>query len=58
MLDSLVTRALEQYDIRFELPYFQLLVLVIVAVVAGIIAAVFPARRAARLDPLKALQYE
>ena len=58
LLAALVTRALEQYDIRFELPYFQLLVLVIVAVVAGIIAAVFPARRAARLDPLKALQYE
>jgi ABC-type antimicrobial peptide transport system permease subunit len=27
-------------------------------VVVGIFAAVFPARRAARLDPLAALQYE
>jgi ABC-type antimicrobial peptide transport system permease subunit len=26
--------------------------------VVGIIAAVFPARRAAKLDPLQALQYE
>jgi ABC-type antimicrobial peptide transport system permease subunit len=26
--------------------------------VVGILAAIFPARRAAKLDPLKALQYE
>ena len=30
----------------------------IVAVIAGILAAIAPARRAARLDVLKALQYE
>jgi putative ABC transport system permease protein len=58
LLAALVTRALGQYDLRFELPYFQLGVLVVVAVAAGIVAAVFPARRAARLDPLRALQYE
>ena len=58
LLAALVTRALGQYDVRFELPYSQLLVLVVVSVLAGIAAAVFPARRAARLDPLKALQYE
>ncbi|MBA2383863.1 MAG: ABC transporter permease [Actinobacteria bacterium] len=58
LLAALVTRALGQYELRFELPYFQLLLLVVVAVIAGIVAAVFPARRAARLDPLKALQYE
>ena len=36
----------------------QLIVFAIAAIVVGILAAIFPARRAARLDPLKALQYE
>jgi ABC-type antimicrobial peptide transport system permease subunit len=30
----------------------------VVAVLAGVAAAVFPARRAAKLDPLTALAYE
>jgi putative ABC transport system permease protein len=33
-------------------------VFVIAAIVVGIVAAIFPARRAARLNPLQALQYE
>jgi putative ABC transport system permease protein len=57
-LAALVTRALGQYDLRFELPVGQLVVLVIVAVIAGLLAAITPARRAAKLDPLRALQYE
>ena len=57
-LAALVTNALGQYDLRFELPISQLIVLAVVAVIAGLVAAVTPARRAARLDPLKALQYE
>ena len=57
-LAALVTRALGQYDIRFELPLGQLIVLTIVAVFAGLLAAITPARRAAKLDPLRALQYE
>jgi putative ABC transport system permease protein len=36
----------------------QLVVFAILAIVVGIIAAIFPARRAARLNPLQALQYE
>ena len=31
---------------------------VIVAIIAGMLAAIFPARRAARLNVLEALQYE
>ena len=57
-LAALVTRALGQYDLRFVLPVGQLVVLVVVSVFAGLLAAVTPARRAAKLDPLRALQYE
>ena len=44
--------------IEFSLPTSQLIVFAIAAIVVGILAAIFPARRAAKLDPLKALQYE
>ncbi len=57
-LAALVTSALGQYDLRFALPFDQLIVLSIVAVIAGLLAAITPARRAARLNPLEALQYE
>lgn len=42
----------------FTIPVGTLVVFVIAAVFAGILAAVFPARRAARLNVLRALQYE
>jgi ABC-type antimicrobial peptide transport system permease subunit len=57
-LAALVTRALGQFDLRFAVPAGQLVVLTVVAVVAGLMAAITPARRAAKLDPLRALQYE
>ena len=44
--------------IRFHLPGQQLAGFVLLAVVAGIAAAVLPARRAARLNVLQALRYE
>jgi putative ABC transport system permease protein len=44
--------------IDFTLPIEQLIVFAIAAVIVGILAAIFPARRAARLNVLQALQYE
>jgi putative ABC transport system permease protein len=44
--------------IEFSLPVGQLVIFAIVAVIVGIVAAIFPARRAARLRVLEALQYE
>jgi putative ABC transport system permease protein len=57
-LAALVTRALGEFDVRFSIPWGQLVVLAVVAVVVGIVAAIMPARRAAKLNPLEALQYE
>jgi putative ABC transport system permease protein len=44
--------------IEFSLPIGQIIVFAIAAVIVGIVAAIFPARRAARLNVLQALQYE
>jgi putative ABC transport system permease protein len=44
--------------IDFTLPVGQLIVFAVAAILVGIIAAIFPARRAARLNVLQALQYE
>jgi putative ABC transport system permease protein len=44
--------------IEFSLPIGQLLIFVVATAFVGIIAAIFPARRAARLNPLEAVQYE
>jgi putative ABC transport system permease protein len=44
--------------IDFTLPVTQLVIFAVAAIVVGVIAAIFPARRAARLNVLQALQYE
>jgi ABC-type antimicrobial peptide transport system permease subunit len=42
----------------FSFPTAQVIIFVIAAIVVGIVAAIFPARRAAKLDPLRAIAYE
>ena len=57
-LAALVTHALSSSGIVFAVPVLQIVYFVLAAVVVGILAAVIPARRAARLNVLEALQYE
>ena len=57
-LAVLTTAALSQYGIVFAVPYGTLVVFVGVAILAGMLAAILPARRASRLNVLEALQYE
>ena len=56
VLAVLFTRPLD--DFTLSIPVFTLLILLVLAGIAGIGAAVLPARRAARLDVLQALAYE
>ena len=39
-----------------SVPWGQLVIFVLLAAVAGVLAAIFPARRAAKLDVLQAIQ--
>ena len=57
-LAALATGALSEYDIEFALPVGSLIAFTIVAAVAGVVAAILPASRASKLDPLAALSYE
>jgi putative ABC transport system permease protein len=44
--------------IVFALPWLQVIFFAVAAIVVGLLAAIFPARRAAKLNVLEALQYE
>jgi len=54
----LATTALADEGLRFGLPVGSLIAFTVIAVVAGMLAAILPARRASRLNVLRALQYE
>jgi putative ABC transport system permease protein len=57
-LAALVSQALSSNGVVFAIPWLQLVYFVLAAIVVGILAAVIPARRAASLNVLRALQYE
>jgi putative ABC transport system permease protein len=57
-LAALVTQALSQYDVGLSIPASELVLFTVVAILAGVAAAVVPARRASRLNVLDALHYE
>ena len=57
-LSLLMTQALSQYDVGFSLPVLAACDLHVIAILAGVLAAILPARRASRLNVLEALQYE
>jgi putative ABC transport system permease protein len=54
----ILSRGLADQGIVFSIPYGLLVVVLIGAAVAGVMSAILPARRAASLDVLEALQYE
>ena len=58
VLAALVSQALSDQGLSFRLPIVSLLLFAAVAVAAGLLAAIMPARRAAQLNVLEALQYE
>jgi putative ABC transport system permease protein len=57
-LSALATATLSDEGLRYAIPVGSLVAFTAIAAVAGVLAAIGPARRAARLDVLKALQYE
>ena len=55
---ALVTHSLSDIGVQLVVPVGTLVIFAVAAVVAGVVAAMAPARRASRLDVLRALQYE
>src|SRR5215212_7101372 len=55
---TLVSRPLADEGFELSYPVGTLIILLILAALAGVLAAVWPARRAAKLDVIRALAYE
>ena len=55
---ALVSRPLADEGFELAYPIGTLLILLVLAALAGVLAAIWPARRAAKLDVLRALAYE
>lgn len=58
LLAAVVVQLLGEYGLRFSVPAASLFAVAIIAGLAGMLAATLPARRASRIDVLKALAYE
>jgi putative ABC transport system permease protein len=58
LLAAAVTHAVGKYGVAFSFPVVSIAAFTLTSILAGILAAVAPARRASRLDVLSALQYE
>jgi len=58
LLAAAVSHAVGKYGVTFAFPVGSIVAFTVTAIVAGILAAIAPARRASRLDVLSALQYE
>jgi putative ABC transport system permease protein len=54
----LISRPLADEGFILSIPVAELIILLVLAVIAGVVAAIGPARRASRLDVLEALAYE
>jgi putative ABC transport system permease protein len=57
-LAAAVTHALSRFGVTFAVSVPSLVAFTVVAIVAGLLAAIAPARRASKLNVLEALQYE
>jgi putative ABC transport system permease protein len=57
-LAVLTTQALSDEGVVLAIPWLTICVFVLATIVAGMLAAILPARRASRLNILEALQYE
>ena len=57
-LGAMTTVALKDQGFTLQVPVIPLLIFLVVAAIAGVVAAIPPARRASRLDVLQALAYE
>jgi putative ABC transport system permease protein len=55
---ALVTAMRDEGLTTFTVPVVSLAVVVVLAALAGVVAAILPARRAARLDVLRAVESE
>jgi putative ABC transport system permease protein len=55
---TLISRPLADEGFTLSYPIGTLVLLLVLAALAGVVAAILPARRAARLNVLEALAYE
>jgi putative ABC transport system permease protein len=55
---ALIAQPLKDEGFTLSYPIAQLILMLVFAAIAGVLAAIPPARRASRLDVLESLQYE